>query len=583
MTPQPSPRRGVFRRLLPYLRPHWRRIALGLFLLLLAIPAGAFHPLVWAFIVDDVIGHRRVGLLLPAIGVMLAVQAIGTLLEAYRSNLLEKVGQRLVFDLRNEVYAKLQGQSLAYLHESRTGDLVARTMNDIDVLQEVAVQGTDSIIANVLSFAYVAGILIWLNWRLGLATLLPIGLVFLLTRRFNVRVKRLYREARDRLGAVGARLQENLTGMVVIKAFAGEAREEERFRAVTREYLATNFRAINARTTFFPTVRLVGFLSNVLSVGYGAWLVLQGTFTVGGLVAYRGYWWPLFMPINQLATINEMLQRAEAAGSRVFEVLDAEETVRDAPDAAPVEHIEGSVTFRGVSFSYGRRPVLRDVDFEVAPGEMVALVGPSGAGKTTVLNLIPRFYDPTQGRILVDGRDIAGLRQRDLRRHLAMVLQDTFLFNGTVLENIRYGNQDADMADVEAAVRAANATDFIAEMPRGFDTEIGERGVKLSGGQRQRLSIARAFLANPRILILDEPTSSVEPESEAIITQALERLMRGRTTFVTSHRFSLARGADRILVFDQGEIVEEGPHRALIAAGGLYAAMYRQQMGETVP
>jgi ABC-type multidrug transport system fused ATPase/permease subunit len=564
----------------PYLRPHWRVIAFGLFCLLVSIPASSFHPLVWKYIVDEVIGRRRMEMLLPAIAFMFCVQAIGTLLEALRDNLLQKVGQRIVYDLRNQVYEKLQRQSLSYLHNRRTGDLIARTMGDIDVLQEVAVQGTDAVISNFLSFAFVAGVLLYLNWKLGLVTLFPILLVFVLTRYFNERVKRIYREARDRLGMVNARLQENLSGMALIKAFAKERYESGRFRATTDAYLASSIQAINARTLFFPAVRFVGFFSNVLSIGYGAWLVLQGQFSVGGLVAYRGYWWPLFAPVNSLATINEMLQRARAAGSRVFELLDSEEEIQDAPNAHPLKLTDGRVEFRHVSFCYGSKPALQAVSFIAEPGEMVALVGPSGAGKTTVLNLIARFYEPQEGAIFIDGQDIKQVTQHSLRRYMAIVPQETFLFNGSVLENIRYGNPEASMEQVAEAVRAANAADFIAELPHGYETEIGERGVKLSGGQRQRLAIARAFLANPRILLLDEPVSSVEPESEWIITQALDRLMRGRTTFVTSHRLSLVRGADRILVLEAGHLVEEGNHASLIAANGLYAAMYRQQMGE---
>jgi ATP-binding cassette subfamily B protein len=571
---------SVFRRLLPYLKPHSRAIFIGLACLLVAVPAGAFHPLVWGYMVDEVIGKRRVNMLLAAVGVMLAVQVIDTVLEGYRDNLLQKVGQRLVFDLRNQVYDKLQRQSLSYLHDNRVGDLVARAMGDIDVIQEVAVQGTDTIISNLLSFVYVAIILLLLSWKLGIVTLMPIVLVFVLTRHFNIRVKKLYRDARDRLGAVNARLQENLQGMVLIKAFAKEREESARFRATSQDYLQTSFQAINARTTFFPAVRFVGFFSNLLSLGFGAWLVLQGEFTVGGLIAYRGYWWPLFQPINSLATINEMLQRAQAAGSRVFELLDGEEAIQDAPDALPLCLTAGQVSFEGVSFAYEAKPILEDISFIAEPGEMVALVGPSGAGKTTVMNLIPRFYEPQAGVIRIDGQPIASVTQRSLRGHMAMVLQETFLFNGTVLENLRYGNPGATREQLEEAVRSANATDFIAALPNGLETEIGERGIKLSGGQRQRLSIARAFLADPAILLLDEPTSSVEPESEAIITQALERLMRGRTTFVTSHRFSLVRGADRILVFEQGRLVEQGRHADLLQSGGLYAAMYRQQMGE---
>ena len=575
----------VFRRLLPYLRPYRAKIAFGVTLLLIATPLGSAHPLIWKYIVDVVIAAHRPEKLLWALLAMFVIQGLATLLDAWKSVILERVGQRFVFDLRNAVYQKLQRQSLGYLQENRTGDLIARAMGDVDVLQEVAFQSIDSVIGNTLSFLVVAGILLTLSWKLGLVTLLPIGAVFFLTRLFNTRVKALYRETRDRLGEVSARLQENLTGLTLIKAFAKERYESGRFQGVAERYMQTNFRAIVARNTFFPAVRFIGFFSNILSVGYGAWLVLHGQFTVGGLVAYRGYWWQLFAPINSLATINELLQRANAAGARVFELLDAPETLTDPADAHALQLGAGQaqIEFQRVSFTYGPKPILENVSFVAAPGQMIALVGPSGAGKTTVLNLIPRFWDVTAGRILLNGQDVRSVTQESLRQHVAMVQQETFLFNGSVLDNIRYGRPDASRADVEAAAQAANALDFIHDLPQGFETEIGERGVKLSGGQRQRLSIARAFLANPDVLILDEPTSSVEPESEAIITQALERLMQGRTTFVTSHRFSLVRGADKILVFEEGQLVEEGPHETLMAREGLYHQMYSLQMGLNTP
>ncbi|MDX1933441.1 MAG: ABC transporter ATP-binding protein [Capsulimonadales bacterium] len=577
--------KSLYRRLLPYLRPHLPTIFLGLALLLLSIPANNFHPIAWKWIVDEVIGKRRTELLLPLVAALFAVQAIGSTLEAFRAILLERVGQRFVLQLRNAVYERLQAQSLAFHHENRVGDLVSRTMGDIDQLQEVAVQGIDSLVANALSFLFVAGVLLILHPLLGFVTLLPILFVFLLTRYFNERVKVIYRLSRDRLGDVSARLQENLNGLPLIKAFARERFESGRFRTAGERLLTEQFRAILARNTFFPAVRFVGFFSNVLSIGLGAWLTLNGQFTVGGLVAYRGYWWPLFAPINQLAAMNDMLQRAAAAAGRVFEVLDAPLLVADLPDARPLEWKAGRVAFEEVSFGYpaadGQEPktVLENVRFEVEPGRMIALVGPSGAGKTTVLHLLLRFYDPTNGRVVIDGQDIRCVSQESLRSRMAYVPQEPFLFNGTVLENIRYGNPNATPAEAEAAARMANAHDFIAGLTRGYETEIGERGVKLSGGQRQRIAIARAFLADPRLLILDEPTSAVEPESEQIVQQSLARLMRGRTTFVTSHRLSLVRDADRILVFSEGRLIEEGSHTELLACHGLYASMYGMQMG----
>jgi len=572
---------GVFKRILPYLAPYSRRISFGVVLLLISTPLGAFHPLVWMYVVNEVIGKHRHNMLLPALLVMFVVQGTGSAIEAVKSILLEGVGQRFVFDLRCAIYSRLQSQSLAYHTNRRTGDLISRTMSDVDVLQEVAFQSVDSIIGNTLSFLVVAGILIKLNWKLGLLTLMPIGVVFFLTRYFNTLVRSLYRQTRDRLGDVNARLQENLSGITLIKAFAREKYELGRFSSAADLYKQANYRAIRARNTFFPAVRFVGFFSNILSVGFGAYLVMKGQFTVGGLVAYRGYWWQLFAPINQLAAINELMQRARAAGNRVFELMDADQTVTDVPDAPSLTIMprKADVEFQDVTFGYGATPTLQGVSFKADAGQMIALVGPSGAGKTTVLNLVPRFWDVQQGRVLVSGTDVRSVTQESLRSHMAIVLQDTFLFDGTVRANLLYGRPDATQEQIEEAAKAANAHDFIVDLPQGYNTEIGERGVKLSGGQKQRLSITRAFLTNPDILILDEPTSSVEPESEAIITQALERLMEGRTTFVTSHRFSLVRRADQILVFEAGKIVERGTHEALMALEGLYASMYSLQMG----
>lgn len=569
----------VFRRILPYLKPYRRELIIGLGALVLAIPLTLFHPLVWMFITDEVALNGKVDLLLPALAVMVGVHLVGTALSALHRNLLEKVGQRFVVDLRLAVYEKLQRQSVAFFHANRTGDLLSRAMNDIDAMQQAIIQGIDQVLSAFLRFAVVVTAVLTIQPLVGTLTLVPLVIVFLLVRVFNRHVKSLYRTVRDRLGDVSAQLQEHLAGQLVIKAFAQEDQVAEGFEDTNRTYIEQQDKAINARTLFLPSVQFIGFLSSVIMVGMGAWFVVQGTFTIGGLVAYRGYWWQLYSPVDTLATVNELLQRAVAAGSRVFELLDTEEIVADASGATELKDVRGDIQFDEVRFAYDTEPVLHGVTLSIPAGKTVAFVGPSGAGKTTMLHLVPRFFDPIEGAVRVDGHDVRTVQQQSLRRHLAMVLQETMLFSGTIADNIRFARPDASDEQVREAAEMANAHEFIERLPNGYDTAVGERGVKLSGGQRQRISIARAFLADPSILILDEATSAVEPESEWIIQQTLERLMHGRTTLITSHRLSMVRHADIIVALDGGHIAEMGAHDELMAREGLYHEMYTLQVG----
>jgi ABC-type multidrug transport system fused ATPase/permease subunit len=572
---------NVLRRLWPYIVPHRRWIVAGVVCLLIATPCQLFHPLVWKFVVDTVIVGRHPEWLLPALGVMLVVHVSGAALSAARAYLLGVAGQNFIFDLRNRIYRKLQGQSLAYFHRHRAGDLISRTMSDVDVLQDLVIEGIDNILGSALSFLFVAGVIVMLNWMVGLVTLIPLLVVGSLIFKFNIRVKQLYRSIRERLADVTAKLHENIAGMVVIKSFARDAYETERFREENRVYRDASLKGVMVRSLYFPAVLSMGFVSNVIMLGLGGLFVLQGRFSLGGLVAYRGYWWQLFSPIQTLARVNDMYQRAIAAATRVFEVLDAPESVPDCEGAREVPVVEGRVEFRDVSFAYDERhSTLRDIALRIEPGQTIGIAGPSGSGKSTLLNLLLRFYDPTAGAVLLDGQDLRELRQDSFRRHIGVVAQEPFLFHLSVAENLRYGKADATEEELWRALGEANARDFVAALPQGLATILGERGVKLSGGQRQRLCIARAFLANPRVLLLDEATAAVEPESEVLIQTALQRLMQGRTTIVVSHRLSMVRGADRILVIDDGHIAEDGRHEELMQRDSWYARMYRLQMQE---
>jgi ABC-type multidrug transport system fused ATPase/permease subunit len=379
------------------------------------------------------------------------------------------------------------------------------------------------------------------------------------------------------------RLQENLSGVVVIKIFGREPQEAERFQSATRGYYDQQIQAINARSIFFSFTRSVGFFSNVFMIGLGGYLILSGSsFTVGKLLAFRAYWWRLYGPVQTLARVNDTVQRAVASARRVFELLDAPEELPDAPDAVRLDEVRGSICLENLSFRYpneidGREQpiVLNDVSIQIQPGQTVALCGPSGSGKSTILNLLLRFYDPLSGRVTIDGRDLRQISKESLRRHFALVQQESFLFDDSILDNIRYGHPQASMEQVVAAAKAANAHGFISRLPEGYHTKVGERGVRLSGGQKQRLSIARAFLANPNVLLLDEPTSSVEPDSEAAIIAALDRLMVGRTTILTSHRPSLINQADVVYVIQDGRVTEQGSPRDLAQGDGWFARFVR--------
>jgi ABC-type multidrug transport system fused ATPase/permease subunit len=588
----------IFRRLLGMLRPYYPMIGLALFLLILSMPCELFPAFVWQYVTDDVLlagfsrpsglapmmslGGRVTGsfhLIVAALTWMYLIYLVGEITGTVSTVIMQRAAQKFVYILRNNVYARLQGQSMGYLQLQRTGDLMSRAIGDVDEVQSFVVNSIDQIVGDGGLWLAAVAVVMWKSWQVAGLSMIPLIAVLVMLVYFNHKIRPIYIAARQRAGDVNTRLQENLSGVSVIKIFGREKQEAARFKQATWEYYLQQIKAITARNIFFPSTRIVGFTSSMFMLGVGAYLILKyphGSFTIGTLLLFRSYWWRLFGPIHTLARVDDLVQRGGAASRRVFEVLDAPEELPDAPDAITVQNIRGQMQLADVSFRYSGEPgvtlplVLQNVNINIEPNQTVALCGPSGAGKSTVLNLLLRFYDPAAGQVILDGRDLRSIRRDSFRGHFALVQQETFLFNDSVLDNIRYGHSEATMDQVIVAAKAANAHGFISHLPRGYDTKVGERGVRLSGGQKQRISIARAFLANPAVLLLDEPTSSVEPDSEATIIAALDRLMAGRTTVLTSHRPSLISQADIVYVIEDGRVSDSGTHQELLARGGWF-------------
>jgi len=544
---------------------------------------GQLPPRIYQYTIDEVITKGQYRLLFPVISIYIGLLVFGQVVSALSGYWMGVAGQRLLHDLRMEVYDHYQNLSLSYYDNKRVGDLLSRITGDINQLEGLIMNTGNTVIQQVFGMSFAFGFMCSYSGTLTLLVMIPVPFLAVGAYYYTRKVRPMYRSIRDSFGELNAKLAENLSGIRVIKAFNREASERAIVEGTSRKLVDMNVRTSRISTLYYPFNSLLRNMGLVVVLGIGALLIraTRGSadpFTIGALTAFLMYLGNFYSPIEGFIRTYDSIQRSLAAGERIFEVLDEVPQVRDPEDPAPLEQIRGEVELRHVSFRYTTgEEVLRDVSVRAWPGQRIALVGHSGAGKTSFINLIPRFYDVMEGEVLVDGVDVRAVRQTDLRRHIALVLQETFLFNGTVRENLQFGRQDAGDEDFIAAARAANAHEFIERLPEGYDTQIGERGVKLSGGQKQRLAIARAVLADPRILILDEATSSVDTESEFLIHQALVRLMQGRTTFIIAHRLSTIRSADIILVLENGRIVESGDHNALYAADGAYAQMYRQQ------
>ena len=571
-----------YKRLLQYIRPYLKRLGLAIVCIVVAAACNLYLPWIIKDMVDKVLADKDMVMLYVICVSIVVVFLIRGIFYYGQSYLVSYIGQKVVIDVREVMFRKFQRMPMAYFDKHQTGETMSYITNDVSAIQSALV---DQLIEMVTEGSILIGsivMMVYLDWKLSLLTLIVIPLVGQAMKIFGRKLKRNGTVIQERAADITSLLQESISSIRVVKSFVREEYEIKRF--IDQNIL--NFQAamknVQLTSLLTPTVEFLAAVSVTFIVGFGGYEVVNGQMTAGALVAFLTYAVNLANPVKRLARVYGNLQRAMAAVDRVFAVIDLPEPIRDKENAKDLPKIEGHVKVDHVTFGYKEGVnALEDVSLEVKPGQMIAFVGPSGAGKSTIANLIPRFYEINSGAISIDGQDIRDVTVASLREQIGIVPQETMLFSTTVMENIRYGRLDATDEEVIEAAKAANADAFIRELPQGYDTPIGERGLNLSGGQRQRMSIARAILKNPRILILDEATSALDTESEKIVQAALDSLMVGRTSFVIAHRLSTIFNADQIYVIDGGRIKEHGTHEELLAKNGLYSHLYNIQFSKT--
>ncbi len=569
----------ILGRLLGYLKKYWFLMLLALLALLTTRVLMLAVPQVTQMAIDKAIDNHNYRLLVILALSIVGITILTGVFQFAQEYVLQYASQKAVYDIRNDMYDHLQRLPFSFYDKMQTGQLISRAVSDIDSLRRFFSFGMVNFISSVLLFSAVLVICLLKNWKLAILALSIMPLLAYTGIRFGSKIGPRFRMMRQAMADVTIAIQENVTGARVVRTFVREDYEINKFSKQIGNLLRLNLEITKLWAFFFPMMDFISSLGITSVLWFGGWQIIKGQLTLGEFVAFNMYLMQLMMPIRMLGAVVNDVKEATASGHRIFEILDTRSEVEESPNAISLPPIKGHVTFENVSFKYGSNDnmVLKNINLDVQPGETIALLGATGSGKSTLINLIPRFYDPTSGRVLIDGIDIKNIKLESLRKQIGIVLQDTFLFATTIKDNISYGKTDATMEQIIESAKAANIHEFISSLPKGYDTEVGERGVTLSGGEKQRVTIARALLMDPKILILDDSTSSVDTETENLIQNALSTLMKNRTTFVIAQRLSTVKRADRIIVLENGEIVEQGTHEELLEKGGVYTEIYNMQ------